>query len=98
MKILIPWAMNQFGRPELTVQRLVVNSKLPEADNIRFEGERSGLPVILDDVDTEPQPGDLWVGLCPKKGWGDVAGEAGEARTIEAGIVLHRLRNGKRLA
>lgn len=90
MKVFIPWCGKQFG-----VQRVITNSKLPEAGPINLEAHRLGLPFVMDDIQTIPQPGDLWVGLCPANGYGDAVGECGEARTIEAEIVLNRLRNAR---
>ncbi len=88
--IKIEWAGG-----ELEVRRLIISSKLPqyELGHVRAQAKRLALPVIEDDAMVVPVAGDLWVGICPKSGWGDVAGECGEARTCEALNVANRLLN-----
>lgn len=84
--VTIPWCAGT-----LNVKRIVLNSGLDYTPAIQNEADRLNLPVVLDNDQIAPKAGDLWIGLCPQKGWGDLAGECGEARTIEDSIVHARL-------
>lgn len=89
MSVLILWCRQQFD-----LRRIVINSRLPEAALICDEARRLSVPVVMDDDQTTPVPGDLWVGLCPQKGWGDV-GDCAAPRAKEAQGVLNRLRDAQ---
>ena len=90
MKVTIRWCDEDFQ-----LKRLVVNSKLDEADSIKYEAARLSIPIVIGDDQTTPAPGDMWIGLSPKKGWGDYASKCCEAGTTQSGIVLGRLRTAK---
>lgn len=87
--VTIAWC----GNPETVLGRVVLGSTVEEADQIRQLAERLQIPVI--DGQTELKANDLWVGISPDGGFGDLAGQTMWARTAESPVVVRRLEQAR---
>jgi len=88
-KVFIAWS----GNSEVLLGRIVLDPSLKEAAMIRALAARLKVPVV--DGQTPLQAHDLWVGISPKGGWGELAGETMWARSAEAGLITARLERAK---
>ena len=87
--VTISWC----GNPQTPLGRVVLGPTVEEADQIRQLAKQLGIPVI--DGQTDLMANDLWVGISPKGGFGDLAGETMWARTAEGVVVVARLEHVK---
>jgi hypothetical protein len=81
------------AKPFVELCRVVIDPSLEEAALIRRAAERLSVPVV--EGQTTPQANDLWVGISPEGGWGDLAGETMWARSAEACLIAPRLEAAK---
>lgn len=84
-RVVIPWC----NKAAAIVGRVVIDPALVEAEEIRRLARGLEIPVV--EGQTTLQANDLWVGISPSGGWGNLAGECMWARSAEAGIVVSRL-------
>ena len=87
--VTISWC----GNPQTPLGRVVLGPTVEEADQIRQLAKQLGIPVI--DGQTDLMANDLWVGISPKGGFGDLAGETMWARTAEGVVVVAHLKQAK---
>lgn len=87
--VFIAWCAKRF----VELCRVVIDPTLKEAAAIRRAAERLGIPVV--EGQTELKAGDLWVGISPECGWGNLAGETMSARRVEACLIAPRLDAAK---
>ena len=74
-----------------TIQRLIISTELPEAQALQEVAAQLGIPIIIDKDETLPAPGDMWIYLLPRRGWGRMGSSCAAAYGFQAGIVLKRL-------
>ncbi len=79
------------GKSNVVLGRVVLDGSLTERPQIRQLAEGLKIPVV--EGQTPLRANDLWVGISPDGGWGDLAGETMWARSAEAEIVINRLEN-----
>ena len=83
--VLIHWC----GDHNTVLKRVVIDPRLPEASAIREAAAKLNVPVV--EGETALQAHDLWVGLSPRGGWGDLAGDTMWARSSEVCLIPDRL-------
>ena len=86
----IPWADSS-----LRLKRVVIANK--QFDLVELRELLSLLLCLRIEMvwyfdELRPVAGDLWLGCSPNRGWENLAGECGMARTVELPVVLQKLK------
>lgn len=89
LNVFISWCGKSFA----LLARIVVDPSLEEAADIRKVAEGLNIPVV--EGQTALQAHDLWVGISPDGGWGELAGDTMYACSAEACLIVPRLEAAK---
>ena len=76
----------------LSVRRLVLDDGLTGSLRTEVQELADAHGLGLSNGDAEPQPGDLWLGVYPERGWADLdPRQVGWAQAVEVPLAVAQL-------